>query len=247
MKDQVKGMRAHALAFAAAFAVAVFTLAAEVTVKGQDHTGHAGQAGQQQQTGHTGHAQTGDMPYDLHYIDMMMMHHEMGLDMARMAEEKSQDARVKAFASKTAAEQEKDLKQLQFHRDTHYSGRPKMDHAQMMSGMQGMAGHGGMKMDMEGDMNKLRAATGREFDRLFVGMMIPHHQMAIDMSKEAMTKAEHSPVKEFARQTVRKQQGEVAELNRIKAGLGGSSKAGTAARKPKPKAKAAPKHTGHNH
>ena len=245
MKEQMRGARAHALAFAAAFAVAIFTLAADVPVVAQGHTGHTTPT-PQQQPAHTGHTQSGDMPYDLHYIDMTMMHHEQGVEMARLAEGKSQDARVKAFATKAIAEQEKDLKQLQFHRDTHYSGRPKMDHAQMMAHMENMPGHKGMKMDMDGDMAKLRAATGRAFDRLFVETMTMHHQMAVEMSKDAAAKAEHSEIREFARQTALKQQAEIVELNKIKAGLGGK----TTARKPAAKTKKpAPKksaHTGHH-
>jgi uncharacterized protein (DUF305 family) len=235
MKVQIKGMRAHALAFAAAFAVAVFTLAAGGSVMAQGHTGHTGQQPQQ----HTGHMQPGDMTPGLHFIDMTMMHHRQGIEMARLAEEKSQNARVKAFATKTITAQENDLKQLQFLRDTHYSGRPAMSHEQMMSHMQGMPGHEGMKMDMEGDMNKLRAATGRAFDRLFLDTMTHHHQMAVQMSKDAAAGAEFSDIKEFARRGAQMQQAEIAEMNRIKASLGGSTaRRATAKAKPKPKAKA---------
>ncbi len=97
-------------------------------------------------------------------------------------------------------------------------------------------------MDMQGDMAKLQAATGKPFDRLFLDMMIPHHQMAIDMSKEAITKAEHAEIKAMARLTVLKQQKEIAEMNKLKGGA-------IAKAKPKPKAKAKPKpkvdHTMH--
>ncbi len=107
-----------------------------------------------------------------------------------------------------------------------------MDHSQMMA-MGGMSGHGNMKMDMQDDIAKLQAATGKQFDRLFLDMMIPHHQMAIDMAKEATTKAEHAEIKEMARMTVMKQQGETAEMNRLKGG--GRGKMGKARAKAKPK------------
>lgn len=243
MKDQVKGTRARALAFAATFAVAVFTLAADTSVIAQGHTGHTGQQ-PQQQTGHTGHGQSGDMTPGLHFIDMTVMHHQQGIEMARLAEEKAQNARVKAFATKTIAAQEKDLKQLQFLRDTHYSGRPVMSHEQMMTHMQGMPGHGGMKMDMEGDMRKLRAAQGRAFDRLFLDTMTHHHQMAVQMSKDAAARAEFSDIKELARRGAQMQQAEIAEMNRIKAGLGGPAARKPVAKKKKAAAKR-PAHSGH--
>lgn len=194
----------------------------------------------QDHTAHTGHGQTSDAPYDLHYIDMTLMHHEQGVEMARLAEQKALNAQVKAFAKKTAADQERDTKVLQRYRDTWYGGRPQTDHAQMTA-------HQGMQMDHGADLAKLRAATGAAFDRLFLDTMAHHHQMAIDMSKEARQKAEHAEIRQFAAKTVAKQQAEVAEMNRLKAALGGRA----AARKPAPKKKKAPAkkpaaHSGHH-
>jgi len=109
-----------------------------------------------------------------------------------------------------------------------------MDHSQMMAQMPGVSGHANMKMDMQGDMAKLQAANDKQFDRLFLDMMIPHHQMAIDMAQEATTKAEHAEIKEMARLTVLKQQGKIAEMNRLKGARSGKTKSATKS-KPKPK------------
>lgn len=175
-------------------------------------------------------AQTSQTPYDLHFIDMMRMHHRCGIAMGRVAEKKGSTPAVKVFAKRTADGQEKELLELKQHRDHWYPGVPEMDHSQMMA-MPGMAGHANMKMDTQGDIAKLQAATGKTFDRLFLEMMTPHHQMAIDMSKEAVTKAERAELKEMARLGMIKQQKEIAEMKRLK---GGS----VAKAKPKPKAKA---------
>ena len=249
--NRIKRMLAGAITAAALVALGV------VTASAQDHTGHAGQTGQQQQAGHTGHGQAAGMPYDLHYIDMTIMHHEQGVEMARLAQQKGADARVKAFAKKTADDQQRDTAVLRGHRQHWYSNHPLMDHSQMTAHMQGMPGHRNMKMDPEEDMRKLQAAEGHAFDRLFLDMMAHHHKMAVDMSKEATTKAEHAELREFARKTVSKQQGEIAEMNRIKASLGGgrapakaAARKPVAARKPAAKKKPAAKpaaHTGHGH
>ena len=246
---------------AGALAVATLIAIGTVTAAAQGHTGHAGQTGQQhpprhqQQhpADHSGHMRSGDMPYDLHYIDMTIMHHEQGVEMARLAEGKGADARVRAFAKKTADDQQRDIAVLRGHRQHWYSDRPQMDHSQMTAHMQSMPGHGNMKMDPEADMRKLQAAEGRAFDRLFLDTMTHHHQMAVDMSKEATTKAEHAEIKDLARKTAAKQQTEIAEMNRINAALGGGRPAArtAAARKPAPKKKPAAKkpaaHTGHDH
>lgn len=245
-KNGFKRGAAGALAVAAVIALGVVNAAA------QGHTGHTGQTGQQQ-TGHTGHGQMANMPFDLHYIDMTIMHHQQGIEMARLAEQKGQNARVKAFAKKTADDQQRDMMELRGHRQHWYSDRPEMDHSQMMSHMEMMpAGKDKtMMQDMmkhsQDDMAKLQAAEGAAFDRLFLDTMTHHHQMAVDMSKDAVAKAEHKEIKDFARKTITKQQGEIAEMNRIKAAVGG-----TTARRPAPKKKAAAKkpaahagHTGH--
>jgi len=201
------------------------------------------QTHEQNQTG----SQMGHIPYDLHFIDMMVMHHRQGTAMARLAERKGSTTALKAFAKKTADDQEKELLELKKHRDHWYAGAPEMDHSQMMAQMPGMSGHGSMKMDMkmdmQGDIAKLQAATGKQFDRLFLDMMIPHHQMAIDMSKEAVMKAEHAEIKEMARLTALKQQGEIAEMNRLKGG--GMGKTAKAKTKTKPKPKPKTTHTMH--
>lgn len=174
--------------------------------------------------------QMGDMPYDLHFIDMTIMHHQEGIEMAQLASTRAASARVKAFAEKTAADQQRDVEELQAHRNHWYAGKPLMDQSMMESMMKSM--HSGMKMDMEETRRELRAATGPAFDRLFLDTMIHHHMMAIEMAKEATTKAEHTELKEFARKAVTKQQNEITEMNKLK---GGGTSRTTSKSKPKPK------------
>ena len=181
--------------------------------------------------------QMGDMPYDLHFIDMAIMHHQEGIEMAQLASTKAANARVKAFAQKTAADQQKDVEELQAQRNQWYAGRPLMDQSMMQSMMKSM--HSGMKMDMDETRRELRATSGAAFDRLFLDSMIHHHLMAIDMAKEAATKAEHAELKEFARKAVAKQQDEITEMNKLK---GGGTTRTTAKPKPKPKTTTTHKH-----
>jgi uncharacterized protein (DUF305 family) len=242
MKMQRGRTRAVALAAIMTLGAVLVALTAEASVRAQDHTRHTAQQ------------QSGDMTPGLNFIDMMMMHHRQGIEMARLAEGKARSAGVKAFAAKTAAAQEKDLQQLQWHRDNHYAGRPVMDHQQMMAHMASSPGHGGMKMDMEADMAKLRAAAGLAFDRLFLDMMSHHHMMAVEMSKDAASSAEHADIRELARKGAEMQQAEIVEMNRLKASLGAKVVRKTAAKparktiakKPTAKKPASQEHTHHH-
>jgi uncharacterized protein (DUF305 family) len=174
-------------------------------------------------------AKTSDAPYDLHYIDMMIEHHRMGIDMAKMAQNKASHAELKDMATKMVDDQQKDTDQLKKWRDEWYAGKPKSDHMNMpgmsgasksKSGHANMPGMSGMKMQQM-DMGKLEAASGNQFDLMFIDMIVPHHQMAIDMSKDAVKKAEHAPLKTFAQQTIDKQQKEKAQLSKWRAAWGG--------------------------
>ncbi|MES2997673.1 MAG: DUF305 domain-containing protein [Verrucomicrobiota bacterium] len=66
---------------------------------------------------------------------------------------------------------------------------------------------GGMAMD---DMSAaLEGKTGDAFDKAFLEMMIPHHQGAIDMVKNAQTSAKHQEIKDLAKDIATAQQREI--------------------------------------
>lgn len=153
-------------------------------------------------------------PYDLGFIDMLIEHYQMGIDMTKMAQNKASHAELKNSATKMVEDQQRDQDQLKKWRDEWYAGKPKSGHMNM-PGMK----MSGMKMPQM-DMGKLEAASGNDFDVMFIDMIVPHHQMAIDMSKGALKKAGHAPLKAFARQTIGKQQKEKAQLSKWRAAWG---------------------------
>ncbi|HYN85640.1 MAG TPA: DUF305 domain-containing protein [Pyrinomonadaceae bacterium] len=237
MNKKLGTRRAASLALAVAAFATLSAFALAVGARAQEHSGHSG------------HGQTADVPPGLHFIDMAAAHHRQGVETARLAETKAQSAAVKAFAARTASAQEEELKTLQWHRDNHYAGRPLMDEGQTAAHMRAMPGHGAM--DAAGDMAKLRAASGRAFDRLFLDTMTRHHEMMVGMAREAATKAEHAEIRELARKSAESQQAEISEMNRLKASLGGAAARKSPAktsRKPAAKKPAAkkPSHAGHH-
>lgn len=72
---------------------------------------------------------------------------------------------------------------------------------------------GGMGMSMNGMTMMLNGKTGDAFDAAFLAMMIPHHQGAIDMAKQALTNAKHDEVKNLARNIISSQQKEIDQMN----------------------------------
>ena len=67
-----------------------------------------------------------------------------------------------------------------------------------------------MEKMMDGSMQEMMG--GDATDAMFLRMMIPHHQMAVDMAEEALDgKAEHSELEELAK-TIRDEQSAEIEL-----------------------------------
>ncbi len=54
--------------------------------------------------------------------------------------------------------------------------------------------------------------TSVEFDQMFIDMMVPHHQAAVEMAVLAQEKAEHSELKQMAAQIIADQEKEIAQL-----------------------------------
>ena len=159
---------------------------------------------------------------DLQFLDMMMMHHADGVKMAQMGVDKAQNAGVKALAEKMAADQQKDIEEMQKMRDSHFSGQAKAE-MMMVKGRQ-MTMEMMMKM-AQSDMQKLEAASGTEFDRTFLDIFMKHHQMAIDMSKEETAKGKDAEIKKKAREIITKQTKEIGEMKRLKKQVGATKAA----------------------
>lgn len=145
-------------------------------------------------------------PYDLQFIDTMTHHHQGAIDMAKMALTKSNNAELKTFAQKIIDDQNKEIAQMKGWREKWYAGKPMA----MNMEMPGMSDS--MKMMMGDEMKKFEAATGKEFDLMFLDMMTPHHAGATTMAKEALTKGEHPEIKTLAQNIISEQEKEIKQM-----------------------------------
>src|SRR3546814_15843201 len=67
-----------------------------------------------------------------------------------------------------------------------------------MEGMDMDHGQDGMGMMSDKDMSMLESASGAEFDRLFLEMMVRHHSGAIEMAEEELRDGQHAGAVEMA-------------------------------------------------
>lgn len=63
------------------------------------------------------------------------------------------------------------------------------------------------------DMNaQLEALSGDEFDKIFLEMMITHHEGAVDMANYASTRAKHDEIKQLSKEIIVAQEKEIADM-----------------------------------
>jgi len=117
---------------------------------------------------------------DREFVEMMIPHHYQALLMSQMAPARSNNAELRALASRIDVEQGLEISMMQGWQST--NGLP-VTNAQMayehMLQMPEMLEAMGMATPAE--MSALSASSGAAFDRLYLELMIEHHNGAVDM------------------------------------------------------------------
>ena len=140
-------------------------------------------------------------PNDVTFIDMMVPHHQLAVDMAKIAQEKATHGELKGLANDIIRAQEDEIRRMGMWRgDLAGSATP----AANPMGEVHMAG-------MDVDLEQLKASN--TFDRDFILAMIPHHQSAIDMSRASLPNLKYAPLHDLANDIITTQQIEIDRMN----------------------------------
>ena len=83
-------------------------------------------------------------------------------------------------------------------------------HTSSAAGMRGMAG-----MMTEQEMQQLHAATGTDFDRLWLQMMTKHLEGAVTVATTQLQQGENAAAKALAQQIITAQTAEIATMARL--------------------------------
>ncbi|MCU0493954.1 MAG: DUF305 domain-containing protein [Chloroflexaceae bacterium] len=145
---------------------------------------------------HGSHGATTDsnLPFDAQFIDGMIVHHQGAIVMANQALKESQRPEIRQLSETIVQAQQAEITQMQGWRAAWFPN---------------LAETKGMNMDM-GPMEV--AAGDAPFDQRFIEAMIPHHEGAIAMAKEAQQKAERQEIKTLASQIITAQEAEIAQM-----------------------------------
>jgi uncharacterized protein (DUF305 family) len=155
---------------------------------------------------------------DVAFAQGMIPHHGQAVQMADLALQTSTNADVKALAEQIQAAQSPEIDQMttwltdwgQPVPDPNAMMDDNMDHSggMMMSGMMSAA-----------DMARLGNATGTDFDKMFLEMMILHHEGAIEMAQQELAEGKNQATKDLAQAVITGQQAEIEEMNTLIASL----------------------------
>jgi uncharacterized protein (DUF305 family) len=153
-------------------------------------------------------------PYDLRFIDEMIAHHEGAIISVQTLITHSTHPELRDLGKRIVQVQQQQIDQMLAWRGQWYPSASPLDTTRMgmMSG--GIMGGGGM-MGGSGMMGGTGAVNaGAVADRMFLRMMIPHHQMAIDMGQDALVHSQHEELKQLSRDIISGQSAEITEMER---------------------------------
>lgn len=158
-------------------------------------------------TGQMGMMGTSVNRSDVMFVQMMIPHHEQAVDIAQLAPSHDASAAVLGLASRIAAEQGPEIRQMSAMLDAW--GVPQMMGAGTTHGM-GMNG-----LVSDADMDALRAASGAAFDRMFLQLMIEHHEGAIAMTRDPLANGEDPELRLLLESIVATQGREIDEMRSL--------------------------------
>ncbi|GLF95397.1 DUF305 domain-containing protein [Streptomyces yaizuensis] len=161
---------------------------------------------------------------DVMFAQMMIPHHEQALEMSALADGRAQDAEIKTLAAEISAAQDPEIQKMKSWLKAW--GKPEsaeMDHGSghgsggSSSGTDSSGNSGGgMAGMMSGkDLEKLKAAQGKAFDRAFAQLMIDHHRGAVDMAEDERKNGRNATAKKLAEDVVATQSTEIERLEKI--------------------------------
>lgn len=136
---------------------------------------------------------------DVEFARNMIRHHQQAVEMSEMVLERGETADVKALAQRIKDAQTSEIELMQ--------GWLK-DWGEDEAGME----HDMPGQMSEEDMAKLEEASGRELDKMFLEMMVPHHESAIEMARTELEDGESSEAKGLAERVIEDQTAEIAEI-----------------------------------
>jgi uncharacterized protein (DUF305 family) len=150
---------------------------------------------------------------DIAFAQLMIPHHQQAVEMADLALVHATSPDVKALATQIKAAQGPEITTMSGWL-TAWGEPTSMPTSSDMDGMD-MGGMSESGMMSDQDMSALAAATGTAFDRMWLQMMIAHHQGAVGMADQVVAHGANAEVKKLAQSVIDGQTAEITTMKRL--------------------------------
>ena len=168
-------------------------------------------------------ADTSYNSHDVHFLQMMIMHHDQAMVMSKLAPLRTNSKNILDLAGRIDSSQEDEMLFMKsWLQDRNESTDYKHNHKMMK--MAGMAS--------PEEISQLKESDGVEFDRLFLRLMINHHDGAIEMVDELRDQSgtAYDPIlNEFVADLTNDQAIEIERMNGFLIGLSDDPRANLSA------------------
>ncbi|MUL74482.1 DUF305 domain-containing protein [Mycobacterium sp. CBMA226] len=139
---------------------------------------------------------------DVMFLDMMYPHHAQAVEMAKLVPTRSQNQQVKDLANAIEKAQAPEMQQM----------------TSLLAGFGKPAPSATMSHSMPGlmtpqQMTELTGLSGAAFDKMWLQMMVEHHQGAITMANDELKNGTNADAKAMAQAIVTAQQAEITTMN----------------------------------
>jgi uncharacterized protein (DUF305 family) len=156
---------------------------------------------------------------DISFAQLMIPHHQQALEMADLAQDQAVSAQVRNLAQQIKAAQDPEIQQMvawlaAWGAPEQMAGSSASDGSMDHSGMD-MGGMTSAGMMSDEDMRKLTDARGADFDRMWLQMMIAHHQGAVSMARQVLATTSDAGVKKLADAVVAGQSDEITQMQKL--------------------------------
>ncbi|MEU7983044.1 DUF305 domain-containing protein, partial [Micromonospora sp. NPDC049081] len=205
-------MSTRTLARRAALAGVALTTASALTACGGGHSTDGGHGRPAAGTAPAASVSAGVAPADVMFAQMMIPHHQQAVRMSELAGNRAADPEVTRLAEQIRAAQAPEIATMTGWLTAW--GRPVPSGGPADGHLPGMD-HGMPGMMSDADLARLEGATGRDFDRRFLTLMIAHHEGAITMARQELADGRHAGARAMAQQIVTTQQGEIDTMRKI--------------------------------
>ena len=165
-------------------------------------------------------------PADVMFMQHMIIHHRQAVEMAALVKDRTNREELVALAGRIDASQVDEMEFM-----TKWLGDRGEPVEMKMMNHSGHSGHQAKPMSgmaSADDMKRLAAAKGGDFDRLFLELMLAHHEGALTMVKDLLEQpgSAYDPLMfEFTNDVTTDQTAEIERMNALLASLSSDPRA----------------------